>query len=123
MYAQLLAPVSLAVNASGAATAYSVPVMGRVLAVLYTPGTLDTGADLTITTETTLQTILTLTNAGTSALVKYPRVPVHDETGAAATLDGTRAARDYAFVCNERIKIVVAQGGVSLTGSIAFVIG
>lgn len=115
--------VTLTTDASGDCTAYSSNVTGRILAIRYKPGTLDTGADLTITADATGAAIITLTNAGTSNVSYYPRVQVHGPTGAALTYDGTRTINEPPFVSNERIKIVVAQGGNALTGTITFLVG
>jgi hypothetical protein len=114
--------VALTTDASGDCTAYSPSVAGRVLAVIYTKNNFDNGVDITVSTNTTLQTIVTLTDINASA-VKYPRVPVHDEAGVAATLDGTRAMREPVTAAGEEIKIVVAQGGNAKLGSITLIVG
>src|SRR4051812_16562506 len=97
--------VTLTTNASGDCTAYSPAVSGRVMSVIYTKGTLDgTTTDVTISTRSTLQTILTLTNV-TATGVYHPRSVVHGNTGTALTgVEPINAA-------DEEIKIVVAQGG------------
>lgn len=123
MIIQRLKSIALTTDASGDCTAYSdVPVTGRVYAVKYVKTDFDDTADITITTENTVQTILTLTNITASA-TKYPRSPVQDETGVNATLDGTRLLREPICVFAERIKIVVAQGGNVKTGAIIVLLG
>lgn len=109
--------VPLTTNASGDVTAYSPCVSGRVMDVIYTKGTLDgTTTDITITTATTLQTILTLTNVTASAAY-HPRSVVHGNTGTALTgVEPINAA-------DEEIKIVVAQGGNAGAGSVTLIIG
>lgn len=114
--------VSLTTNASGAATAYSPNVTGRILAVIYTKVDFADGVDFTITLEGTAEPILTLTNQNAGA-VFYPRVQVQDETGAGATLDGTRKMREPVVAVNDRVKVVVAAGGDTKTGTITVVVG
>lgn len=102
-------------DGSGDATVYlGSRLRGRVHAIRYTPGTIATGGDLTITGETTRVPILVQANAGTSEVWYYPRVLANKNT------DGTAATDAFAdiHVLNERIKVVVAQGGASKSGSI-----
>ena len=114
--------VALTTIADGSVTAYTPFVSGRVLAVGYVKTDFDNGVDITVSTETTTRTIVALTNQNTSVLV-HPRVAVQDAAGADATLDGTRSMREPAHVCNERVKIVVAQGGNVKTGSVYVLVG
>ncbi len=119
--------LALTVNASGAATVYSpLPISGRVLQLRYVPdGTnpLDTGADLTLTGEDTGVALATLTDIGTSAFTKVPRQAVHGITGTALTYDGTRPVSEPPYLAGERLKCIVAQGGVSMTGQLHVLIG
>jgi len=101
--------------ADGTATVYlGTRLRGRVHAIKYAPGTLDTGADLTITGETTGVAILTKANAGTSTVWYYPRAFPNQVT------DGTAGATpsEDVHVVNERIMVAVVQGGATLTGTI-----
>lgn len=119
---------TLAVNASGAATVYSADaVHGEVRQIRYVPDgstPLDTGADLTITAEGSGLVIATLTDIGTSAVQWAPRQAVHSVAGAAAlyAAAGT-AVTDRIGIVGERIKVVVAQGGVSKTGTLYIWVG
>lgn len=110
--------VTLTTDASGNCTAYTEqPVSGPVLAVLYTRGTLDaTTTDITVSTEITAQTVLTLTNVTASGNY-YPRSVNHGNTGTALT------GVEPIYAAQERIKIVVAQGGNVGTGSIYIITG
>lgn len=126
MFIQRLA-LTLTVDASGNATVYSPqPVNGRVLQLRYLPdgsNPLDTGADLTITGEDTGLAIATLSNIGTAAFTKVPRQATHGVTGTALVYAGTDAVAEPPYVGGERIKVVVAQGGVSKTGTLYVFIG
>ena len=122
--------VTATTDASGDATVYlpaaadtlSAAVTGRVLCFIYSKTDFDNGVDITVTSEATGQAIVTLTNQNASGTF-YPRVPVQDETGADATLDGTRKMREPVYLVNDRIKIVVAAGGNAKTGTFKSIVG
>jgi hypothetical protein len=109
--------VTITTNASGAATVtIGSKLRGYLVALIYRPGTLDTGADLTITTETTGLPILSKSNMGTGNSFLYPRaLPTNANslTGPLGTVPSERIP-----LCSEGISVVVAQGGNTLTGSI-----
>jgi hypothetical protein len=119
--------LALTVNASGAATVYSAAaVSGRVLQLRYVPHAttpLDTGADLTITGEDTGVAIATLGNIGTAAFTKVIRQATHGITGVALVYASTDPVAEPVYLAGERIKCVVAQGGVSMTGNLYVLIG
>jgi hypothetical protein len=97
----------------GSATVYlGSRLRGRVHAIKYIAGTLDSGTDLVLTGETTGVAILTDSPAASEWY--YPRAFPNKVTDGAA---GTVPSEDV-HVLNERIKVVVAQGGDTLTGSI-----
>lgn len=115
----MLHKVSTAIvtNASGVATVYlGTKLRGYLVALNYYPGTLDTGADLTVTAETSGAPILTKVNLGTGNSWLYPRALPTNANSATGPL-GTVPSERIPLV-NERIKVVVAQGGNTLTGSI-----
>lgn len=118
--------LTLTVDASGAATVYSERVSGRVLQLRYVPHTttpLDTNADLTIMGEDTGVAIATLSNIGLSAFTKVPRQPTHGVTGTALVYAATDAVAEPVYLAGERIKVVVAQGGVSMSGTLHISLG
>lgn len=109
------ASATLTVDASGDATVYvGTTLRGRVHAIKYVPGTLATGTDLVITGETTGVPILTAANVGTSTVWYYPRAVSNKPEDAAA---GGFYYEDIQ-VLNERIKVVVDEGGASKEGTI-----
>jgi hypothetical protein len=108
--------VALTTNASGAVTAFTPPVTGRIAAVIYTKGNFDNGADLTITVESTTQSLWTDTDVNASETV-YPLAVGNLGTGAASTLTEVPI-----FVANDRVKVVVAQGGNAKTGTITVIV-
>lgn len=106
---------TITTDASGDATVYiGSNLRGRVHALKYAPGTIDTGGDLTITGERTGVPILTKADCGTATVFYYPRALVTEAPDGTA---GTDAFADI-LVIEERIKVVVAQGGATKTGTI-----
>lgn len=106
---------TIVTDSGGDATVYlGTNIRGKLHAIIYTPGTIATGGDLVITTETRGIPILTVTNAGTSKLFHYPRAPGSTVAAAAAITDSA----ELIPILDERIKVVVAQGGATKTGSI-----
>lgn len=111
--------VEIVTDASGDATVYLTHGISRkpngfLIMLKYTPGTLATGADLTITGESSGVPILTAANAGTSVVFYYPRALLN------AVADGAPAtgASEFIPIKDERIKVVIAQGGNAGAGSI-----
>lgn len=107
---------TITTDADGAATVYfGSAITGTVLAIKYMPGAsgIDTGAGLTITGETSAVPILVKASAGTSTVWYYPRTLVNKNTDGSAETD----AFEYIHVFKERIKLVVASGGATKTGS------
>lgn len=115
--------VDIVTNSSGAATVHlshgqNRKLNGFLVCIKYTPGTIDTGADLTITGEDSGIPILTITNAGTSVVFWYPRALIN------AVADGAAAtnASEFIPIKDERIQVVVANGGNTKTGSIEVIL-
>lgn len=106
--------------ADGSATVKGSAVLGKLYGILYTPGTIATGGDLTITCEGDVShTLLVKANAGTSATWYYPRELQHNPADGAA-LTGT-AGGDRAYpVVDGTFKVVVAEGGNGGVGSVTF---
>lgn len=100
-------------DGAGEATVYlGSRVRGSVHAIKYTKGDLDAGTDLVITGETTGVAILTDSPAASEWF--YPRAFPNQASDGAAESDAT----EMIHVHNERIKVVVAQGGAAGAGSI-----
>jgi hypothetical protein len=115
--------VPVTVDASGDATVYSPVVTGRVLAIHYVKTDYAAGVDFTITAEATGQSIWVQVNQDSSA-IKAPRQPTHDGVGVASLYAaGGEPVEDHIYLANDRVKIVVAAGGVSKTGTFHVVIG
>lgn len=115
--------VTVTVDASGDATAYTPVVTGPVRAIHYVKTDYANGVDFTITSEATGQQLWVQADQNASA-VKCPRQPTHDGVGAASLYAAAgEPVEDLILLAKDRVKIVVAQGGVSKTGTFHIVIG
>ncbi len=107
------------VGATGAVTVKGEAVKGKLYAILYVPGTLDIGAGIVVTCESfqgASKPLLTLTNAGTANIWKYPRDLVHAVADGAA-LTGTAGGDRACPILAGNIQVVVSSGGATpLTG-------
>jgi hypothetical protein len=120
--------IPVTTSAGGAFTGYTdEPVMGRVLQVSYVPdGTspLDTGADLDITGEISGAVVANHDNIGTSAFTRAYRQAKHDVAGAALLYAaGGTAQVDDIYIANERLKLVIAAGGDTKSGTFYIFVG
>ena len=109
--------VTVAVDASGDATAYTPVLSGRLSAIHYVKTDYADGVDFTITSEATGQSLWTDTNVNASEIVA-PRQPTHAGDGSASLYAGSgEPVEDRICLADDRVKIVVASGGVSKTGT------
>ena len=111
--------VAVVTDAEGDATAYTPALNGMIRSVRYVKpdsGGLDAGSDIDIVTDKGAVVVWDKDDLAASAVI-YPMVPAHDNTG-------TLVAGSYAPipVCDERIKITVANGGNAGTGTFEFLI-
>ena len=111
--------LSATCDSSGDATTNSTQnILGKVYAVLYKPGTIATGATITVTSQGIFaKPILTQANAGTADILKYPRDLVHAVADGAA-LTGTSGGDRCMPLVNGSLRFVVASGGSGGIGSI-----
>ena len=111
--------LSATTDASGDATVNSTQnIMGKVYAILYSPGTIATGATITITSQGHFaKPLLTKASAGTADTLYYPRDLVHAVADGAA-LTGTSGGDRVQPLINGCLRLVVASGGNVTTGSI-----
>lgn len=113
--------VTATTDASGDATVYAPPlaepvVSGELQTIRYVKTDFATGVDFAITVEKTGEAVWTATNED-ATVTKAPRQPIHTTTGTAETYDGTEAVNDKISIANDRIKIVVSDGGDTKTGT------
>lgn len=107
--------IAVVTNAGGDFTGYTEVAQGYVEQIRYVPHAttpLDTGADVTMTGDASEVGIFAKSNIGTSAFTVAPRQATHDTAGVAALFAaGGAAVNEKVVVGQERIKLVIAQGG------------
>lgn len=110
--------VSVTTDTSGDATAYSDTVNGRVLKIQYVKDDFVNGVDFTITTETTSQTLWNEDDVNASETV-IPREGLYTTIGTQAlyAAAGSQVHGQHIYAHYERIKIVIANGGASKSGT------
>jgi len=114
--------VVAAVDGSGDFEGFTPTVNGMVHAVEYVKDDYAAGVDFTITTEVTLQGVWTEADVNASKTVA-PRQPTHSAVGVASLYAATGEPVEALIAAtNERVKIVVANGGVSKTGTFHVII-
>lgn len=113
--------VTVTTDASGDATAYTTVVTGKLSQIRYVKSDFDAGVDFTITAEATGETLWAQNDVNASATVA-PRQATHSTAGVAALYAAAGSAvLDKIALANDRIKIVVAQGGNAKSGTFHFV--
>ena len=116
--------VTVTTDGTGVATAHtSGPVLkGRVRLIAYTKVDFANGVDFTITTEDTGQNLWVEQNVNASKTIS-PRQATHAIDGTASLYVALgEPAEDHILVVNERIKIVIAQGGSETSGTFEFIV-
>lgn len=114
--------VDVATIADGSATKFSPRISGKVHSVHYLKTDYADGVDFAITAERSGETIWSESNVNAAAS-RYPRSATHSTAGVAALYAaGGTGVFDKVGLGNDRIKIVIAQGGNVKTGSFVFVI-
>ncbi len=115
--------VSVTTAADGSATVYSDPIAyGKLSQIRYVKTDFADGSTITVTAEATGETLWTESSVNASA-TRAPRQATHSTAGAAAlyAAAGT-AVNDKIAIVNDRIKIVIASGGNTKTGTFHFVL-
>lgn len=105
--------------ADGSVTANHVSnVLGKLYAILYKPGTVETGATVTVTCQGVFaKPLLAKTNAGTADTLYYPRDLVHAVADGAA-LTGTSGGDRCLPLLNGVPRVVIASGGNAKSGEV-----
>lgn len=109
--------VAVTTAADGSATAYSPTLSGILLQIRYVKTDFADGVDFTITAEATGETLWTESDVNASA-TRAPRQATHSTAGAAALYAaGGVAVQDKIGLALDRVKIVIASGGNTKTGT------
>lgn len=115
-YAQRLT-VTVTTAADGTATAYSDPVTGLLSQIRYAKTDFANGVDFTITLETTGETLWAENDVNSSA-TRAPRQATHGTDGSASLYAAAGVAvQDKIAIASDRIKIVIASGGNTKSGT------
>lgn len=112
--------VVVTTDASGDATAYIGPVNGRLANLIYTKDDFATGVDFTITAEDTGLGIWTEVDVNATKTVA-PLQPAHNQSGVVQDTAGD-VWESPIYLADERIKIVIANGGNAASGTFTAVI-
>jgi hypothetical protein len=101
-------------DGAGAATVYlGSTIRGQIVAIKYLPGTIATGAGLTITGSETGVAVLTKASAGVTNVWYYPFAAGNKVAdGSASTV-----SESPVYLYKEALKVVVASGGALGAGS------
>lgn len=106
--------------ADGSVTAYigtNAPLTGRLIDLQYVKTDYADTVDFTITSENTGRSLWSESNVTTSKVIA-PRQPTHDQAAAASLYAaGGEPVEDHYVLVNDRIKIVLAQGGDTKVGT------
>ena len=108
--------VTATTDGSGDATVYS-PVIadGAISQIRYVKTNFADGVDFTVTLEATGETVWAESNVNASA-TRAPRQASYDTAGSIT------GYYEFIAIANDRIKIVVAQGGDTKTGAFHIVL-
>lgn len=105
------------VAADGSGTFYSPYLSGKLESIQYVKTDYADTVDFTITADATGETLWTEANV-TAAVIKHPRAACHSTVGVALVLtSGNEPVTDKVALSRDRVKIAIANGGVSKIGS------
>lgn len=109
--------VTVTTAADGTATAYSPRLSGKIHQIEYVKTDYAAGVDFTITGEATGIGLWTEADVNAST-VRAPRIGTHSQVGVASlyAAAGTAVQAPIALA-NDRVKIVLAQGGATKVGT------
>lgn len=114
--------VAAVVASDGSGTFYSPFLSGFLESIQYVKTDYADGVDFTITAEATGETLWTESNVN-AAVIKHPRAAIHSTAGVAALYaSGGTAINDKIALSRDRVKIIIASGGTSTTGSFVITI-
>lgn len=115
MFVQVI-PVTVTTASDGSATAYSAQVNGLLDRIRYAKTDFADGSTFTITLEDTGETLWSESSVNATAS-RAPRQAVHTTAGAASLYAAAGTAVLDRIAVNGRVKIVIASGGDTKTGT------
>lgn len=111
--------LTVTTDSSGDATSYTTRIQyGRIHSITYTKIDFAADVDFAITVEGTGEGVWTESDVNATKTVA-PRLPTHDVAGNASLYDtvSSEPVEDHIFIVDDRVKIVVSNGGDTLTGT------
>lgn len=114
--------VSVTTAADGSATAYSPTITGAISSIAYVKAASNSytdGVDFAITVESTGQGLWTQNDINAST-TRAPRQPTHEQDGTDRFYQGSQTEHtipDLICLASDRVKIVLAQGGDTKSGT------
>ena len=114
--------VALTTDGDGGATGYTPVVRGRILQIRNVKDDFAAGVDFTVTLETSGTAVWAQLNVNASATV-LPRQAAHSAAGVAAEYADGYPVLEPVYVDGERVKIVVAEGGDTKSGTLYVLVG
>ena len=109
--------VVVGTDGAGDATAYTPFFVGKISQIRYVKDTYDNGVDFAITLEQTGENVWTESDVNASA-TRAPRQATHTVAGAASLYAaGGQPVLNSIAVAQDRVKIVIAQGGATKSGT------
>ena len=113
--------VTVTTDASGDGTGYIEGVNGLINSIEYSKVDFANGVDFTVTNNRSGEQIWAESDVNASA-IRRPRAATHSNAGAAALYGtGGTAVLDKIAVSDDKIKVVVAQGGNAKSGTVTSV--
>lgn len=108
--------ITLTTASDGTVTGYLPCTNGKLLRIRYVKTDYADGVDFTITGNNTGENLWADTDINSSEIVR-PRVKIQDGAGADITYDATNEVYEPYHLVDEKIKIVIAQGGDTKSGT------
>ena len=108
--------LTILTNSSGTGTGRTPSLNGKIKHIQYVKDGYASNSTFTITLNTTGLAVLA-ESAINASTTRAPRMPVHSQVGAALTYDQTATVNDHICVSNEKIKIIVTNGGSIVGGT------
>lgn len=116
--------VVVTTDASGDGTSYSAVITGKIKTIVYVKTDFADTVDFAITLEGTGEGLWSEDNI-TASTVRAPRQPCHSQVGAALHYNDADDCPvvDHIVATNDRVKIVVANGGDTKAGTFYVIVG
>lgn len=110
--------VPITVDSGGDAEVYTPVLNGHLHSIRYVKDDFANGVDFIVTVEGTGETVWSEESVNASA-TRYPRAPTHSTAGVAALYAaGEPGVLDRIAISQDRLKIVVADGGTETSGTL-----